>query len=123
MGIWLDRLSLRALHLWVGVASAACSVVCGLTDVVWINMAAYLAFLALTSLLIAPTSMWVSRTAGAGSQTAAFTVHKIITALTVALAMAVLGWLEPRIGMRHLFLYGGLLGLPCALGYAWLKEP
>lgn len=123
VGIVLDRLSLRKLHGVVGCLCGLCSVLMGVSDSAWLTAVAVILFSAVSTLLFGPSSMWVSRAAGEGTQVAAFSVHKILSALTVAFAMAALGWLEHLVGIRAIFLFGGLASLLTALGFFLLAEP
>lgn len=122
-GFYLDRVSLRQMHGVVAVLASLGSVLMGIGDSIWFSVIGFLAFGPLSGMLVAPSSMWISRAAGAGTQTAAFTVHKVFSATLVAISMLVLKFLEPVAGMRTIFLFGGLLGLPSALAFFLLPEP
>jgi MFS family permease len=123
LGLRLDRLSLRRTHMVLGLLASLCAAGMGLTDSVLLTAAAAVLFIAFTTMLIAPTSMWTSRAAGAASQTAAFTVQKVSTAGMLAVTTALLGWLEPHVGIRALMLYGGLASLTLSFAYLMLAEP
>jgi len=123
-GFYLDRWSLRTMHLVIGLLAGLCSIVLGVTTSLPALVAAYAVFIIVTNMLIGPSSMWVSRAAGAGTQTAAFSIHKVVAAFTVALAMGGLGYLEHfGVSIRAIFLWGGILGVVSALGFLWLPEP
>ncbi len=109
------RLGTRRLLALVWSGASACELVMGFTDSLPVTMAAYAAFCTILAFGAVPGSMWVSRAAGAGSQTTAFTVYKIGGAGISAAAIGALGFLEPHTGMRSLFWCGGLLGLPFCL--------
>jgi MFS family permease len=123
VGLVLDRLSLRRLHGTVAVLASLCAVAIGLTDSLWLTAGLFVVFAALTSMLIGPTSMWVSRAAGAGTQIAAFSVHKVLGALYLALALALAGWLERLVGIRTIFWVGGVASLVVGGGFFLLQEP
>jgi MFS family permease len=128
-GFFLDRVSLRAMHAAVGIAAAVSTVLMGLTA--WLPVEARLPvaaagiilFVPLSTMLIAPTSMWISRAAGECSQTAAFSLHKLATAAILAVTTLALGKLEPLLGIQTLFLIGGGLSGLSALAFLLLKEP
>ncbi len=120
---FMDRVSLRKLHGLLGTATGLCTALLGLGDSHLLAMVGFTAFIAFTTILLGPSSMWVSRTAGAGGQVAAFSVHKILSALYIAVAMALLGLLERLIGIRAIFLYGGLLATLAGLAFFLLPEP
>lgn len=122
-GFFLDRVSLRRLHGVGGLVASLCSVVMGLTDAVSVTTVALVLFSALASMLIAPTSMWVSRAAGAGTQIAAFSVHKVTSALYLGLTMVLLSWLEGQIGIRAIFFWGGITSAIVAMAFFLLPEP
>lgn len=122
-GLYLDRISLRKLHLGVAVLSGCCSLLMGVGYSPLLSAIGFIGFAPLTGMLAGPTSMWVSRAAGAGTQTAAFSVQKITSALAVAVAMVILGWLEALVGIRAIFLYGGVLGVLSGFGFLLLREP
>ena len=122
-GFFLDRVSLRKLHGLAGLGCALGAVCMGLGDSVALSALGFIAFGLLSTVLVGPTSMWISRTAGAGTQTAAFTVQKVAAALSLAVAMWLLGELEGRLGLRLLLLYSGLLGAGFSLLFFALREP
>jgi len=122
-GVFLDRVSLKKLHGVAGLIAGAASIAMGLTFTHQYVAAGFILFSIVANTLIGPSSMWVSRSAGEGTQTAAFSVYKVLAALFVAIAMFALGWLEGHIGIRSIFLYGGILGLISALGFFLLPEP
>jgi MFS family permease len=122
-GVFLDRISLKKLHGVAGLIAGASSLVMGLTHGHQYVAAGFILFSMVANTLVGPSSMWVSRAAGEGTQTAAFSVHKVLAALFVAVAMFALGWLEGLVGIRRIFLYGGVLGIVSALGFFLLPEP
>jgi len=123
VGLVLDRLSLRKLHGVLGILIGACSIVMGISARLSVVAGCFILFIVFNSALFGPSSMWVSRAAGEGTQTAAFSVHKVLTALYVAVTMLALGWLERLIGIRLIFLYGGILGVVSAAAFFLLREP
>ena len=122
-GLFLDRISLKKLHGVAGVLTGVCSLAMGLTESPVFIALGFIIFSLVASTLVGPSSMWVSRVAGDGTQTAAFTVHKVFAALFLATAMWVMSLLEKTIGIRLIFLYGGILGIVTALGFFFLPEP
>ncbi|MHB9109891.1 MAG: MFS transporter, partial [Armatimonadota bacterium] len=122
-GLVLDRLSLRKLHGVLGMITGACSLVMGISGQLPIAAACFILFTVFANVLVGPSSMWVSRAAGEGTQASAFSVHKVLAALYVAVTMLLLGWLEHLIGMRQIFLYGGILGMISAVAFFLLPEP
>ncbi|MHB9132288.1 MAG: MFS transporter [Armatimonadota bacterium] len=122
-GLFIDRVSIRKMHILIGVVSGLCAALMGVSDLLLPSVLGYLAFGPLTTMLVAPTSMWISRAAGAGTQIAAFSVHKVLSATYAAVAMVLVGILEQHVGMRNILLYGGLLGVITGLGFALLPEP
>jgi len=119
----LDRLSLRKMHGVLGMVTGVCSLVMGISSRLPVVAGCFILFTVLANVLVGPSSMWVSRAAGEGTQTAAFSVHKVLAALYVAVTMLALGWLERLIGMRLIFLYGGILGVISAMFFFLLPEP
>jgi hypothetical protein len=67
-----------------------------------------------------PLSLWSGQIAGGSpdgaSHRAVFTVQKLFQSGVTMLAMALLGLLEPLIGMSGLMWCGGIVGLPLAIG-------
>jgi len=122
-GLILDRVSLRRLHVWLGCGSGLCSLLMGASDAVWLSAGAFVLFAPLGQVLNAPSSMWVSRAAGKSSQTAAFSVHKVLAGFCAAITMVALAALERLIGMRAIMLWGGVLGVLLGLGFLLLREP
>ena len=122
-GVWIDRLSLRRLHVGLGLLAAGCSVTMGLSDsIVFTVLAMILAGLCGT-VLVGPSSMWISREAGRASQSSVFFVQKILSSVVFASAMLLLGWLEPFVGMQPLLLWSGGLAGAGALAFLMLPEP
>ncbi len=122
-GLVLDRRSLRTISVCtMAVASGACLLM-GVGDSVVLSAVGFLGHAPLNSALAAPSSMWISRTAGHASQSAAFAVQKVITAAYVAASAALLGYLERWVGIRPILLWGGVLGLVGALCFLLLPEP
>lgn len=122
-GFLLDRASLRTMHLVVGVIAGVASMAMGVGNYLGVTIVAFVIFSAVTMMLTAPMSMWVSRAAGECSQTSAFTVHKVFAALYLTAAMQLAGVLVRYIGMQQIFLYGGILSLVATLLYLLLPEP
>lgn len=122
-GLFLDRTALRDVCMVGGVLASVCTIVMGATDSPALTMVAFVAYAPVTTVLIAPFSMWVSRAAGSASQAAAFSVHKVIQAAYVAATMALLGFLEQRTSIRAILFYGGILGLGLGLLFRVLPEP
>lgn len=118
---WIvDRLRpSRALGLaWIGCSLAA--IVLGLSSSLVTATVAYALFVPLLATCSVPLSLWSSRIAdesapGGPSQATVFTVGKVFQSGTTMLVMALLGVLEPLLGMSTLMWCGGLLGLPLAL--------
>lgn len=118
---WLvERLGTsRSLALaWAGCSAA--SLALGLSDSLAVGIAAYAVFVPLNAMCSVPLSLWSGRIAGGAADgaghNAVFTVQKLFQAGVTMLAMALLGVLEPLVGMSALMWSGGLLGLPLAAG-------
>jgi MFS family permease len=122
-GFFLDRVSLRKLHGVGAILASLCSLLLGSSDVLLLSATALVIYRLLIYMLVGPTSMWVSRVAGSGTQSAAFSMQKVLGAIYVAITTAILGVLESWIGMRGIFFYGGLLGLIVSLAFFALQEP
>lgn len=122
-GWHLDRISLRRLHVVGGVVAACGALLMGLSDSLALTCVGALIAMPVTTLLIAPSSMWVSRAAGRATPVAAFAVHKVMSALCVSLAMVLFGLLENWLGMRTVLLIGGTASLVSAFGFLLLPEP
>jgi sugar phosphate permease len=121
---FLDRISLRKLVATVSVLASLCSMLMGLSNSVYLSAAGFVLFGPLAYLQVAPNSMWVSRAAEQGSQGAAFSVQKVLSAAYAAGAMLLLGALEHWLGIRLILLLGGLAGVAVALLLlARLPEP
>lgn len=102
---------------WLGCSVAALAM--GLSDSLGVVMIAYALYAPLLSTCSVPLSLWASRIADdtgpdGPSQTIVFTVLKAFQTGTTMLVMALLGVLEPLVGMDTLMWSGGLLGLPLA---------
>jgi len=118
---WLvDRLRpSRALAVaWLGCGLAA--IVMGISDSVVAVTVAYALFVPIQATCSVPLSIWSSRVAREGAaqgpgDAAAFTIGKVFQSGTTMLVMALLGVLEPVLGMSTLMWCGGLLGMPLAL--------
>jgi hypothetical protein len=67
--------------------------------------------------------MWIGQGAGVEAQTAGFAVQKIVGAAYVAVCMAVLGWLEPLIGIRLIFVGTGAIALALSALFFALPAP
>jgi MFS family permease len=116
---WLaDRLRpSRALGLaWIGCGIAA--VTMGLSDSLLLTIVGYALFAPLQAMCSVPLSLWSSRIAASGDggpgESAVFTVQKVFQSGITMLVMALLGVLEPIVGMGTLMWWGGLLSLPLA---------
>lgn len=123
IGFILDRVSLRRVHIVIGIASGLASLLMGLGNNLWLTIFAYILFVALTNMLLSPISMWVSRAAGESTLTAAFSLHKVLAAFYVTAATMLAGYLEQWVGMRMVFFTGGALGIALACCYLLLPEP
>ncbi|MGQ0383874.1 MAG: MFS transporter [Gammaproteobacteria bacterium] len=114
----VDRLGpSRTLGIaWAGCSAA--SLALGLCDSPAIAMTAYAVFLPLHALCSVPLSLWSAQLAGeapdGAGHNAVFTVQKLFQSGVTMLAMALLGVLEPLVGMSTLMWLGGVLGLPLA---------
>lgn len=122
-GWYLDRISLRRLHGVGGMIGAAGAVLMGVSDSVALTGVGFIVGSSCLVLLIAPSSMWVSRSAGLASQGAAFSVQKVLLALTLSLSILLFGLLERWIGMRLTLLTGGVIGVIAAGTFLRLAEP
>jgi MFS family permease len=112
-GALVERFPLGRVMGLFWIVCAVASVVVGLGDsLVW-SIAASLTLSVFWGITSVPGSLWLSRVGGANATT--FTVHKIFQAGSMTAGMALVGWLEPIVGMRQLFFIGGLVGLPLAL--------
>jgi sugar phosphate permease len=117
---WLvDRLRpSRALGLaWTGCGVGALTM--GLSDSLALAIAGYALFAPLQAMCSVPLSLWSSRIAedsgrDGPSESAVFTVQKVFQSGITMLVMALLGTLEPLVGMDTLMWCGGLLALPLA---------
>lgn len=123
LGLVLDRTSLRRFFVVAGVVTSVCALVMGLSGQVVPTAVAFVIFGCFSNAQAAPMSMWVSRAAGDATQTAAFTMHKILTGLLVAVCTAIVGALEGRIGMAAVLAGSGVAGLLLTGGFLLLKEP
>ena len=122
-GIILDRVSLRNMHIVIGLVTGVSSLLMGVGNMLGLSIVAFILYSAMVTMSAAPMSMWVSRAAGESTQTAAFSIHKVFSALYVTASMVLVGYLEKYTGMRVIFLYGGILGTLAALLYFLLPEP
>lgn len=122
-GRYLDRLSLKRFHIAIGLAASVATLVMGCSDNRVLTSAGFAVAASLYVLLVGPTSMWVSRSAGPATQGSAFAVQKVIGALYVSAAMFLFGALERRIGIRFSLLLGGGVGLLTAFAFRVLPEP
>ncbi|MCL2701076.1 MAG: MFS transporter [Phycisphaerae bacterium] len=122
-GFLMDRLSLRWLHVVLGLLSAGCSVAMGLTDSIALTVSAMIVTGLCGTVLVGPSSMWISREAGRASQSSVFFVHKIVSAVVFSSAMFLLAYLEPLLDMKPLLLWSGVLAAAFALAFLALPEP
>jgi hypothetical protein len=108
----------RVLGLaWAGCGAAAIAI--GLSDSLVLAITGYALFVPLQSMCSVPLSLWSSRIAkDAGaegpSENTVFTIQKGFQSGTTMLVMAMLGVLEPVLGMGTLMWCGGLIGMPLA---------
>ena len=90
----------------------------GISDSLAFAIAGYALFAPLQALCSVPLSLWSSRIAtaadGGPGEAAVFTVQKIFQCGVTMLVMALLGVLEPMVGMGALMWFGGLLCFPLA---------
>jgi DHA1 family bicyclomycin/chloramphenicol resistance-like MFS transporter len=122
-GLILDRVSLRRFCAVWAVVCGGCAALMGATDSLALSIVGFVAYAPFMSVLIAPTSMWVSRAAESCTRAAAFTVHKVISAGHVAAAVWAAGLLEPILGMRGVIFWGGVLGVLFGGLFLVLPEP
>lgn len=102
---------------WAGCSVAA--LLLGFSDSLQVAIVAYALFMPLFSMCSVPLSLWASRIAknagGQGtSESMVFTVAKVFQSGTTMAVMALLGILEPHVGMQTLMWTGGVLGLAMA---------
>ena len=106
---------------WGGNAIGA--LVFGLSSSVPVAAAGFMVHAAFSAMISVPMSLWLTRLAPGGALATVFTVHKLAQALTGAAAIAVVGALEPHLGMAALMWIGGLLTLPIAITAWYLRAP
>ncbi len=107
----------RTLALaWIGCSAAALTL--GVSDSPAASIAAYALYMPLHAMCSVPLSLWSARIAETApdraGHNAVFTVQKLYQAGVTMAAMALLGLLEPLIGMATLIWCGGVLGFPLA---------
>jgi sugar phosphate permease len=118
-GSIMDRLRpSRVLGIaWIGCGAGAFAM--GFSDSLVVAIAGYALFAPLQALCSVPLSLWSSRIAasanGGPGESAVFTVQKLFQSGVTMLVMALLGALEPLVGMDKLMWCGGLLCLPLAI--------
>lgn len=122
-GVLVERWPLSRVLASAWVACCLAAVALGGSGTLGVSIAAFLVWAPLAAMTAVPTSIWVGRTAVGASPATAFTVHKIAQSGMIALAMALLGLLEPLVGMAALIWGGGLLGLPLAVVMLRLRPP
>jgi sugar phosphate permease len=122
-GLFLDRVSLRRVIGVGGVLAGVCAALLGANDSPRLSAALFIIWSMLSQTQGAPISMWVSRAAGEGTQTAAFSVNKVLNALFFAAVTAALGELERRVGIKAVFLGAGVLGTVLGFAFFALAEP
>ncbi len=122
-GFILDRVPLRLLHGVVAIIASAGAIVMGASDSLYLSAAGLLINAPLMGMIFGPTSMWVSRAAVGCSQSAAFSVHKVLSAVYLTAALAIVGTLEATLGIRTLILIGGILGVATGSLLFFLPEP
>lgn len=123
LGVWLDRMSIRFCAVGLYALSSVCAVGLGLTRSPVIAATLFVVFTLASTVVISPMSMWISREAEKVGLSLAFSVQKVLAALSMVLATLVLGFLEPRVGIASLLLYGGVLSLVTVGVMAFLREP
>jgi MFS family permease len=122
-GLVVDRTGLRRMIVGAGLAAGAAMLVMGATDQFWLTAAGFLAAGPIGMAMMTPTSIWVSRGAGRCSQASAFAVHKVVTAGYTAAAMALMGVLEQIVGIRMIWLGGGIVVILLTLLHLCLPDP
>jgi hypothetical protein len=111
------------VHVVGGVIAAGGTLLMGASDNVALTCAGLLIVTPAYTVIVAPTSMWLSRVAGGVAQGAAFSMHKVVAALYLSLAMFVFGLLERWFGIRAVLLIGGSAGLVLSFGFFLLPDP
>lgn len=106
---------------WSGVALGA--LLLGLSPTLPLAMTGFVLYAALASTTSVPMSLWLSRLAPGGALATVFTVHKFFQAGTSAAAIAVVGALEPHLGMAALMWVGGVLAVPIVVATWCLRAP
>ena len=122
-GFILDRVSLRRLHCIAGVVAGLACMVMGASHSLALSILGYYVSIVSSTPLVGPISMWVSRAAGSASQTSAFSIHKVLSALILFLAIDLFAWLEPMIGIQRLLFYCGIAATLGAFLFLLLPEP
>jgi hypothetical protein len=118
---WLvDRLGTSGALSFAWTGCSLASIALGASDSLPVAVAAYALFMPMFSICSIPLSLWATRiakSAGAAgtSESMVFTVAKVFQSGTTMLVMALLGILEPRLGMQTLMAAGGVLGLAMAI--------
>lgn len=106
---------------WAGSALGA--LVLGLASALPLAMAGFMLFGAVWSTTSVPMSLWLTRLAPGGALATIFTVHKLFQSATSAGAIALIGTLEPYLGMAALIWVGGVVALPIAITAWCLRAP
>ena len=120
---FLDRIRLHPLFCYSAVICGLAATLTGIADSVLLTAIGIFILTPLGTMLNGPLSMWISRSAGESSQTAAFSIHKLVTVLYTAAGMFMFGLLEQRFGIRPVLLGTGISSTVIAIGFFFLPEP
>jgi sugar phosphate permease len=122
-GFFLDRVSLRRLHITICCIASGFAMLMGITDSLLLSGIGYILSTSIFTTVVGPSSMWVSRSAGPELQGAGFTAFKVMNAFYVAIVMALLGFLEHWTSLRAIFFGIGLCGFIMSFAFTVLQEP
>jgi len=122
-GFFLDRVSLRRLHITICSIASGFAVLMGISDSLFLSGLGYVCSTSIFTTVVGASSMWVSRSAGPELQSAGFTAFKVMNAFYVAVVMALLGMLEQWTSIRAIFLGVGICGLALSVAFTFLNEP
>lgn len=123
LGLVLDRIRVKRTVIVMYAVATACLIALGANGSAGLTLGLFVVFSIASGMLVGPLSMWISREAGGVGLSTAFAVSKVLTAGYLAVATFALGWLEPRLGIRTVFLLCGLLAAVVVLALGWLREP
>jgi len=123
LGAVLDRVRLKPCFLVLTALTVFSTAALGLTNSVMATAVYFTIFTVVSTVAVAPTSMWISRECGIAGMGSAFSVHKVLSAGYSAAGVFAFSLLEPALGISRVFLFSGLAGGLMLIVMTFLRVP